>query len=191
MKKPPSGDRYRFRFRWTIDGPIETVFSYVSDARTFREWFHVFKEMSLDDAGAPVQVGSHTKCRVKALLPYVLDWDFTVAALDPPRLVETDCRVTLSGRFPLVGYVRYRLYEENGAVVVINEQELWSERRLPPVLHRLAHAAFSFNHDFAMARAQRPLQQVVRRTVSQAQDDGGKLQKANALGEDNPSATSS
>ena len=83
------------------------------------------------------------------------------------HLVQTDCRVTLNGRFPLSGYVRYRLFEENGTVVVINEQELWSERSLPPVLHRLAHVAFSFNHDFAMARAQRPLQRVVDRAVSE------------------------
>lgn len=169
MKNPASGDRYRFRFRWTIDGPIETVFCYISDARTFHDWFHVFKEVRLgEDGGEGVQIGSHTRCIVKSFLPYVLDWDFTVVALEPPRLVQTDCRVTLSGRCPLTGYVRYRLHEENGAVVVINEQELWSERRLPPVLHWLAQAAFSFNHDFAMARAQRPLQQMVHRAVTQA-----------------------
>src|SRR5687768_1468419 len=106
VESPASGDRYHFHFRWKIDGPIETVFSYISDARTFGGWFHVFKEVQLDeDGGEEVQLGSHTRCIVKSFLPYVLDWDFTVSALERPRLVETACRVTLNGRFPLTGYV--------------------------------------------------------------------------------------
>jgi len=164
-----SGDPYRLGYRWTIEGPIDTVFHFVSDARTFTEWFFVFKDVRPDDPTGPLQVGSHARCRVKAALPYVLDWDITVAKLDAPHVIETDCRVTLAGRFPLTGYVRYRFEDSGALVTVINEQELQAERPLPGLLHPLAQTIFQFNHDWAMARAQGPLQQIVRRARAQEQ----------------------
>jgi uncharacterized protein YndB with AHSA1/START domain len=166
MKPSPSGDCYHFSYRWSIDGPIDTVFSFIADASTFHDWFFVFKEVHLDEPNQEVRLGSHTRCVVKAFLPYVLDWDFTVSALDRPHLVETACRVTLSGRFPLTGYVRYRLVEENGRTVVINEQELCSEQHFPGALRWLAQKAFTFNHDWAMGRAEKPLQRVVSQAVN-------------------------
>ena len=47
-----------------IRGPIETVFRFVSDARTFCDWFTVFKEVHPDDPNEPIRVGSHTTMRV-------------------------------------------------------------------------------------------------------------------------------
>ena len=148
------------------------MFHFVSDARTFKEWFFVFKDVRPDDPTGPLRVGSHAICRVKAALPYVLDWDITVAALDAPHLIETACRVTLGGRFPLNGYVRYRFQDSGSLVTVINEQELRAERPLPRLLHPLAQAVFAFNHDRAMARAQEPLQQIVRQAVAHEQGPG-------------------
>src|SRR5262245_21348745 len=138
-------DSYQLGYRWTIEGPIETVFRFVSDARTFGQWFHVFRRVESDDAVGPIRVGSHSRMKVKALLPYTLDWDVTVAKLDPPRMMETDCRVTLNGRFGMHGYVRYR-FEQNGRLVtVINEQELIAERPLPRIVHPIAQAIFNLN----------------------------------------------
>jgi hypothetical protein len=65
----PRDDVYRFGYQWRIRGPIERVSHYVSDARTFPEWFGVFKEVKTDDPVCPVRVGSHTVARVQALLP--------------------------------------------------------------------------------------------------------------------------
>jgi len=89
---------YRFGYRWTIRGPIDTVFHYVSDARTFDEWFDVFKEVRPEHPTRPVDIGSRTHCRVKALLPYQLDWDITVSQIEPPRLLQTDVHLVLSGK---------------------------------------------------------------------------------------------
>jgi hypothetical protein len=158
-------DSYQLGYRWVVEGPIATVFRYVSDARTFHEWFRVFEKVESDDPVGALKVGSHARCLVKALLPYRLDWDITVSRYEPPHLVETDCQVTLGGRFPMRGYVRYR-FEQNGRLVsVVNEQELSSERPLPRLLHPLAQAIFSLNHDWAMSRARAPLQAVVRRST--------------------------
>ena len=161
---------YHFGYRWTIDGPIETVFHFVSDARTFHEWFPVFKQVVSDDPVGPLRVGSHSRMKVKALLPYTLDWDVTISKLDPPRLLQTDCRLTLNGRFGMHGYVRYRLQQDGRLVTVINEQELIAERPLPRILHPIAQALFTLNHDWAMSRARAPLQRAVRRASSPLPD---------------------
>jgi uncharacterized protein YndB with AHSA1/START domain len=157
-----SARSYRLGYRWLVEGPIETVFHYVGDSRTFRQWFPVFKEVSQDEPQAPVRVGSHSRYRVQALLPYTLDWDVTVSRYEPYRLIETDCTVSLNGRFRLRGFVRYRFEQCGPLVRVTNEQELTPDRPLPGALHRLAQAVFSFNHDWAMARAAPGLQRVVR-----------------------------
>jgi hypothetical protein len=163
--RPSSSDAYRLGYRWTIEGPIHTVFHFVSDARTFKDWFFVFKDVQPDDPTGTLQVGSHVRCLVKAALPYALDWDITVAEMDIPNFIQTDCRVTLGGRFPLNGYVRYRFQQNGPLVTVINEQELSAERPLPQLLRPLAQRLFAFNHDRAMGQAEAPLQRVVRAAV--------------------------
>jgi hypothetical protein len=155
---------YRLGYHWEIEGPIETVFHLVSDARTFPGWFPVFKRVEPDDPIGPLRVGSHALLQVRALLPYRLDWDVTVVRLETPRLIETDCRLTLGGRFPMRGYVRYTLEQRGPLVSVTNEQEFAAERPLPAFLRPIAQAAFTLNHDWAMGQARAPLQRAVRRS---------------------------
>jgi hypothetical protein len=140
-------DAYQLGYRWTIEGPIDTVFHFVSDARTFHEWFGVFKRVESDDPDGPVRVGSHSRMKVRALLPYTLDWDVTVSRLEPPCLL-------------------HRLEQQGGIVTVINEQELIADRPLPGLLHPLAQAIFNLNHEWAMGRARDPLQRAVRRATA-------------------------
>jgi hypothetical protein len=156
-------DVYRLRHQWVIEGPIETVFHYVTDARTFLDWFPVFKEVRVDEPVGPLHVGSHATARVKALLPYVLDWDITVVRYEPPVFQETSVLLSLSGRFRMRGYIRYSFQERHENIVMVrNEQELAAEKPLPSLLHPLAQAAFAFNHRHAMGEAQPPLQAIVR-----------------------------
>ena len=51
MRAVARADTYRLGYRWSIEGPADTVFNYVADARTFHEWFFVFKKVVPDDAG--------------------------------------------------------------------------------------------------------------------------------------------
>src|SRR5262245_9881440 len=160
------GDVYKLSYTWVIEGPIETVFGYVTDARTFLNWFPVFKAVHPDNASGRLRVGSHVTARVKALLPYMLDWDITVSAHEPPVLSETSVKLSLNGRFGMHGYVRYRFEQRPGnQVVVYNEQELAADNPLPGILHPVAQAAFWLNHDYAMRQAQAPLQAIVRRSA--------------------------
>ena len=166
-------DAYQLRYSWEIEGPIDTVFHYVSDARTFLEWFTVFREVRPNDPTGSLRVGSHVRCRVKAFLPYTLDWDITVAVHEPPTFMRTDCRVSLSGRFGMHGYVQYRFEKRGPLVIVLNEQEMVADRPLPRLLHPLGQAIFSFNHDWAMGRARGPLQAIVTRAIAQTRAMGG------------------
>jgi len=158
-----SPDVYRLRHEWRVEGPIETVFAFVTDARTFLDWFPVFKEVAADEPVGRLHVGSHATARVKALLPYVLDWDITVVRHEPPVFQETAVEVSLSGRFRMRGYIRYSFEERRSNMVVVrNEQELAAENPLPRLVHPLAQVAFAFNHRYAMRQAQRPLQAIVQ-----------------------------
>src|SRR3569833_493189 len=139
---PAQPGTYRLSYRWVVKGPIETVFHYVADARTFLDWFPVFKEVRPDDPYGELRVGSHVLCHVTALLPYVLDWDITVSRCEPPYLIETDCTLSLSGRLGMHGFVRYRFEQQGGEVLVINEQEMFADQPLPSFLFPLAQAAF-------------------------------------------------
>ena len=150
------------RHQWVVHGPVETVFRYVTDSRTFCDWFTVFREVHPDDPEGPIHVGSHATMRVKALLPYVLDWDVTVVRHEPPRLQQTAVKVTLSGRFAMRGTITYRFEERpDGTVVVHNEQALTADTPLPGFLKPVAEALFRFNHRWAMQKAQAPLQAIV------------------------------
>lgn len=153
---------FRFGYVWRIEGPIDTVFYYVSDARTFPEWFYVFTSVKTDEGDEEVGVGSHADLRVRAALPYSLDWDITVTEYNRPHLLTNACRLRLSGGIQLRGYVRFRFEQDGPVVTVTNEQELAPERPWPAPLHWLAQRAFTFNHHWAMGRAQPELQRIVR-----------------------------
>jgi uncharacterized protein YndB with AHSA1/START domain len=161
------GDVYHLGYRWVIDGPIDTVFYFVSHGRTYPEWFPVFRDAQSDDG--EVRVGARIRYHVKALLPYHLYWDVAVTRLEPPHLVETDTAVALGGRLRLGGWVRFRLMERDGRVEVINEQEMRAERSLPGPLRALAARAFAFNHDRAMAGGGQGLQRAVSAAVAARQ----------------------
>jgi hypothetical protein len=148
-----SDNIYRMSHQWVVRGPVETVFRYVGDARTFCSWFTVFKEVHPDEPTGEIHVGSHSTMRVKAQLPYMLDWDV---------LQETAVKVSLGGRFSMRGRIIFRLEPQpDGTVIVHNNQELTADRPLPNFLKPLAEWMFRFNHRWAMNQAQAPLQAIV------------------------------
>jgi hypothetical protein len=153
---------YRMQHRWVVRGPIQTVFRYVSDARTFCDWFTVFEAVHPDEPAGPIRVGSHSTMRVKARLPYVLDWDVTVTRREPPYLQETAVQVSLGGRFEMRGRITFRFEERpDGTVAVYNNQELTANRPVPGFVKPLADWMFRYNHRWAMRQAEAPLQAIV------------------------------
>ena len=153
-------DVYRLSHRWVVDGPIDTVFYYLTHARTFPEWWPVFQEVETDSD--EVAVGAHSRFRVRSVLPYRLAWECTVTGLEPPRFLQLETVVALGGWFRLTGPIRFRLAQQGARVEVLNEQELRAARSLPGPLRALAARAFAYNHARAMAVGERGLQRAVQ-----------------------------
>jgi uncharacterized protein YndB with AHSA1/START domain len=168
MRSKPEGDQYRLGHRWLIEGPIDTVFHFVTDGNTVTEWWAQFRWAEM--VPRTVQVGSRLRARVRSFLPYELFWEAVICSLEPPHLVEYETRLSLSRRFKLSGWIRYTLRERDGLVEVINEQLMSAERRLPWFLRAMAQLLFSWNHRYAMERGGRGLQTIVRRTVSRSRE---------------------
>lgn len=158
-------DIYQLGYRWQITGPIETAFHYVSRIETWPAWWSP-TIIAVQAGEGDVRVGRSARMQVKSFLPYHLDWHVTVTRLEAPQLIEVDCSVTLGQRFPMTGWVRYRLIERGPVVEIINEQEMRSQQPVPALLRPLANAIFNFNHDHAMARGQTGLQRVVDAAVA-------------------------
>jgi len=161
-----TGDVYRLGHRWLIRGPIDVVFDVLSNAREFPTWWGAcFKSVESDDT--EVVAGASARFRVRARLPYQLDWDVTIAAVDRPRFLELDTIVRLNNRFPMRGPIRYTLTETSAGVEVVNEQVLSAERRLPRPLRALAQRAFAYNHAWAFKKGGPGLQKAVDEVVAQ------------------------
>ncbi len=158
------GDVYRLAHRWRIEGPIDTVYYYLTHGRTFPEWWPVFRDVQTD--AGEVAVGARSRFWVRSVLPYGLEWDCTITQLEPPHLLELDTRVALGGWFRLAGPIRFHLRQDGPLVEVLNEQEMRADRRLPGPLRALARSAFAYNHARAMASGERGLQRAVRAAVA-------------------------
>ena len=154
-----AGDVYRLGHRWLIKGPIDVVFDVISDVREQPTWWSVVKSVESD--AIELGVGAHARLRILAQLPYTITWDVTVSEIDRPRFLETDTTLSLSGRFPMRGPVRYTLTEVPDGVEVVNEVVICSERRLPRALHALTQRAFAYNHAWSAKRGGPGLQRAV------------------------------
>jgi uncharacterized protein YndB with AHSA1/START domain len=160
-----TGDVYRLGHRWLIRGPIEVVFDVLSQLTEFPTWWSVFKSVESDDS--EFGVGASARVRTRVVLPYDLDWDLTVAAIDRPRLIQLDATVLLANRFPMRGPLRFTLTETGDGVEVLNEQVFTSERRLPRPLRAIAQRMFAYNHAWGFDRGGIALQKAVDEAVAE------------------------
>ena len=163
-----TGDVYRLGHRWLIHGPIDVVFDVLSQLTEFPTWWSVFKSVDSDDP--EFGVGASARVRTRVVLPYDLDWDLTVAAMDRPGLIELDATVLLANRFPMRGPLRFTLTETGAGVQVLNEQVFASERRLPRPLHAIAQRMFAYNHAWGFERGGIALQKAVDDAVTARTD---------------------
>jgi hypothetical protein len=154
-----AGDTYRLGHRWLIKGPMDVVFDVISDVRKQPTWWSVIKSVQSD--ATEFGVGAHARLLIRGQLPYTITWDVTVAEIDRPRFLETDTTLSLNGRFPMRGPVRYTLTEVPDGVEVVNEVIISSARRLPRALYALTQRAFTYNHAWSAKRGGPGLQRAV------------------------------
>lgn len=111
------GERYEFIDVWIV--PVDRDFAWrmIDDVAGWPKWWPDYR---LAEIVSQVRHGAQTKwhVKVKADLPYTLDFNFTVLIHEPPAYVRT----RVEGFF--VGEIDWRLEEEASAVtrMTLHEQ---------------------------------------------------------------------
>ena len=152
------GERYEFTDVWLIPAGIDYAWQMVDDVANWPQWWpdYRFAEIVSDikhGAGAKWHV------RVKADLPYTLDFNFVVLAHEPPKYVRT----RVEGFFK--GEIDWRLEEESRDItrMTLHEQ---TETTWPLInlTARLGGRRFlEWNHKVAMKRGEIGLKAAIAR----------------------------
>jgi hypothetical protein len=82
------GERYDFIDVWTVPVDIELAWRMIDDVASWPKWWPDYRMTELASAG-PHGVGDRWHAKVKADLPYTLDFHFTVLIHEPPTYVRT------------------------------------------------------------------------------------------------------
>ena len=83
------GERYHFTDVWTVPVDIEIAWRMVDDVAGWPQWWPNYRLTELVSTAGPPGVGDRWHVRVKADLPYTLDFHFTVIVHEPPTYVRT------------------------------------------------------------------------------------------------------
>jgi len=143
------GERYEFTDVWTIPAGIDLAWRMVDDVASWPKWWpdYRFAEIVSD-----VRHGAGTRwhVKVKADLPYTLDFNFTVLTHDPPRYVRT----RVEGFFD--GEIDWRLEQATPATTRMTLHEQTETRwALINLTARLGgRRLLEYNHRAAMRRGE-------------------------------------
>lgn len=143
------GERYHFEDVWTIPASIDRAWRLIDDVAGWPRWWPDYRRMERVSTDAEHGVGVRWRARVKANLPYTLDFEFTVLAHEPPNYVKT----YVEGFF--TGEIDWRLESyEAGTVMTLLED---TETRWPLInlVARLGgRRLLEANHRWAMRRGE-------------------------------------
>src|SRR5919109_87686 len=158
-----AGSPYVFVDQWEVEAPPEPVFEALADARTYPQWW---QPVYIDaEADGPPEVGRRSRQHFKGRLPYELNTESTVVALDAPRRIE----VEVTG--DLLGHGVWTLTPKNGRTHVRFDWQVRADRALLRVLTPLLRPAFRWNHNWAIARAIEGLEPYARARSAAGEGD--------------------
>jgi uncharacterized protein YndB with AHSA1/START domain len=143
------GQRYQFTDVWTIPVGIDLAWRMVDDVASWPRWWpdYRFAEVVSDVKHG---VGTRWHVRVKADLPYTLDFHFEVLVHEPPRYVRTH----VQGFFD--GEIEWRLEDVSaGTTRMTLHEETETQWPLINLTARLGGRRFlEWNHRVAMQRGE-------------------------------------
>ena len=150
------GAKYDFVDVWTIPAPRPVVWGMVDDLAAWPKWWPDYR---LAEIVSDVQhgVGTRWHLRVKADLPYTLDFFLDVLAHEPPRYVKTH----VEGFFE--GVVDWTLEEAGpGATrMTLHEQTETSWRSINLAAKLGLRRLLEANHAAAMRRGEEGLRRIL------------------------------
>jgi uncharacterized protein YndB with AHSA1/START domain len=146
---------YLFVDEWDVNAPQERVFDALADARTYPDWWTpIYKEVRGD---GPPEVGRTTTQRFSAKLPYTLETQSTIVAMDRPGSFEVDVVGDLRG------HGKWTLTPRDGKVHVRFDWRVFADRALLRYLTPVLRPLFRWNHNEAIKAAMKNLEQYARR----------------------------
>ena len=152
------GAKYFFEDVWTVPVPVELAWRMVDDVAAWPSWWPDYRSaerVSEVEHGA----GTRWRVRVKADLPYTVDFHFTVLEHRPPRYVQT----RVEGFFD--GEIDWTLEPDGpgSTRMVLRER---TETRWP-LINLLARAGgrrlLEYNHRVAMRRGEEGMKAALAR----------------------------
>ena len=119
-------ERFKLTTKWRFDAPVEAVWSRLTDAHTFPEWWPGFERVEVDGDGG---VGTIARYLVKGDYGMRFDLVTVVEVLDEPR------RIQLRSSGGLVGTGLWTLREDGEATYVTY---VWDVEPSNPLLRLLS-----------------------------------------------------
>jgi hypothetical protein len=140
-----------------LKAPPDAVWEYVSDPRTYSEWWREFLEVErlneLEGVGARVAV------HVKSVLPYHMHFELESTRFDRPHVSE----VRATG--DLVGIMRWVYAPYGSGTYLTFEETVRTGKQLLNVLAPVGKPFFAFNHHIMMKHGEAGLGRLLARTA--------------------------
>jgi hypothetical protein len=137
---------YRFLTTWLIDAPCNACWEVIEDATAWPEWWRGVVRVEELDSGGENRVGSRYLIQWRSLVPYPIEFEFTVDRVERPLLMEGHARGELNGTG------RWRLWTQEDITAVTYEWNVATTRRWMNLLAPIARPVFAWNHDWVMTR---------------------------------------
>jgi uncharacterized protein YndB with AHSA1/START domain/mannose-6-phosphate isomerase-like protein (cupin superfamily) len=145
---------YVFVDEWDVAAPRESVFTAISDARSYPRWWRpVYIDVEAD--GEP-EVGKESRQHFKGRLPYHLRTRSRITRLEHPHVIAAEVDGDLRG------YGEWTLTETATGTHVRFDWRVHADRALLRILTPVLRPAFRWNHAWAIARAQEGLEPYAR-----------------------------
>ncbi|MBX3297890.1 MAG: SRPBCC family protein [Acidobacteria bacterium] len=139
---------YHFETIWELEAEINAVWDLIEDADAWPEWWRGVVESREIRKGDADGIGSLRVTRWRSVLPYTLEFETEVVAVDRLRRIEIVARGELNGR-------GIWLFDDKGGVTEV--RYLWTVRTEPRWMNLIAPIArpvFRWNHDAIMRQGE-------------------------------------
>lgn len=138
---------YHYVSTWQLQGPIEPVWTAISDLEHLPTWYPGVRQVQMLAPGDAQGIGSRVRYVMKGRLPMRLAFEATIARVVPPRELE------LRAEGDLVGTGRWLLDQQGDTTTV---RYLWDVRTTKPWMNLTAPIArplFTWNSKGVMLEA--------------------------------------
>lgn len=137
--------QYQFETHWTVEAPIEVVWTIIKDAEHWPQWWKALKSVEIVEKGDSSGMGERTRSVWRTALPYTLQFDFEVSEVAYLQFIGGNA----SGE--LEGFGRWTFTQENKQTHIRYDWHVRANKKWMQWLAPLLRPLFRWNHDVVMA----------------------------------------